>query len=197
MIIPLIYFKKRKIYTKKDEIQISLNDLLDVVKKDSLLYVYDEDGVIRNKPNLCSYPKLSAHCNIWVDHSPRTLGDVVDTVLAGATSLTFRRDLWPKVNVSSIRDITESSIYEAISLERVISQKERFFSDLDGIVISSNKNTENKDFIYDELIKNLCKKNNVYVIEQDTSFFSYWKNIGVKGVFLEFNSYKKVNKDEF
>ena len=177
-IIPLIYFQKRKIYAEKGRDSLLLKDLLTYIDKGAEVYVYDKDGVEKDKPNLCTYPKLSEHCKIWVDCGPRTLGDVVDVVMAGATSITLRKNLWPKVDVSGIREITESNINEIL-------------------VISSDKDKFKRDFIYAEAIKNICKRFNATVIESDETFFSYWKNIGASAVLIELNTWKKVKHREF
>jgi len=195
-IIPIAYFLKRKLYSEREKFQISLSDLLSKIKKDSDIYIYDFDGINRNKPNLCSYPKISVQNILWVDNSPRNLGDVVDAVLAGAANITIRRDLWPKVNISNIREISEGAIYEFVDLEKINRQKDVFYSDADGIIISSQKNNVGNGFIVDDLIKNICRKFKVYVIESDISFFSYWKKIGVKGILIDFNKYLKVGEDE-
>jgi hypothetical protein len=198
-IIPLIYFQKRKIYAEKDGDVLSLKELLAYVDKDTEIYVYDKDGVERDKPNLCTYPKLSEHCKIWVDCGPRTLGDVVDVVMAGATSITLRKNLWPNIDVSNIREITESNIYEMLGPQNRTDQISSFSlsSDVDGFVISSDKDNFERDFIYAEAIKNICKRFNATVIESDETFFSYWKNIGASAVLIELNTWKKVKHREF
>ncbi|MCK5459308.1 MAG: hypothetical protein KAI20_05405 [Thermoplasmatales archaeon] len=198
-IIPLIYFQKRKIYAEKDRDALSLKDLLTYIDKGAEVYVYDKDGVEKDKPNLCTYPKLSEHCKIWVDCGPRTLGDVVDVVMAGATSMTLRKNLWPKVDVSSIREITESNIYEMLGPQNRTDQISSFSlsSDVDGFVISSDKDKFKRDFIYDETIKNICNKFNATVIESDETFFPHWKNIGASALLIELNTWKKVKHREF
>ena len=198
-IIPLIYFQKRKIYAEKDRDVLSLKDLLTYIDKGAEVYVYDKDGVEKDKPNLCTYPKLSEHCKIWVDCGPRTLGDVVDVVMAGATSITLRKNLWPNIDVSNIREITESNIYEMLGPQNHTDQISSFSlsPDVDGFVISSGKDKFKRDFIYAEAIKNICKRFNATVIESDETFFPYWKNIGATTLLIELNTWKKVKHREF
>jgi len=198
-IIPLIYFQKRKIYAEKNSEILSLKELLACIDKDTELYVCDKDGVDKDKPNLCTYPKLAEHCKIWVDWGPRTLGDVVDVVMAGATSITLRRNLWPKLESSNIREITESNIYETIDPQNITDKTSSFSSsaDVDGYVVSSYKEKFKRNFIYDEAIKNICKRFNVLIIESDESFFPFWKNIGVSTLLIELNTWKKVKHREF
>ena len=198
-IIPLIYFQKRKIYAEKDKDALSLEELLAYVDKDTELYIYDTDGLERDKPNLCTYPKLAEHCKIWVDWGPRTLGDVVDAVMAGATSMTLRRNLWPKLEVPRIREITESNIYEMIDPQNITGQISSFSlsSDVDEYVISPDKDKVKRNFMYGEAIKNLCKRFNVATIESDEAFFSYWKNIGASTLLIGLSTWKKVKHREF
>jgi hypothetical protein len=119
--------------------------------------------------------------------------------MAGATSITLRKNLWPKVDVSSIREITESNVYEMLDPQNHTDQISSFSlsSDVDGFVISSDKDKFKRDFMYDEAIKNICKKSNVMVIESDETFFPYWKNIGVSALLIELNTWKKVKHREF
>ena len=178
--IPLIYFQKRKIRAEEDGDLVSFNDVFEGVDKDEEIYVLDLDGIRMDKPNLCSYPKLSEHCKLWVDAGPRILGDVVDMVMAGATDITIRKSLCPKLDISSIREITESKIYTEVDPQTYRVQRSSFSlsSDVDGFVVSSDKDKFKRDFIYDDLVKNLCNKFNVYVIESDDVFFflleKYW-----------------------
>ena len=198
-IIPLIYFQKRKRYAEKDGDVLSLKELFAYIDKGAEVYVYDKDGVEKDKPNLCTYPKLSEHCKIWVDCGPRTLGDVVDVVMAGATSITLRKNLWPKLEISSIKEITESNIYEMIDPQNITDKTSSFSSsaDVDGYVVSSYKDKFKRNFIYAEAIKNICKRFNATVIESDETFFPHWKNIGVSALLIELNTWKKVKHREF
>lgn len=198
-IIPLIYFQKRKIYAEKEGDALSLKELLSYLDKDTEIYVYDKDGIERDKPNLCTYPKLSGHCKLWVDWGPRSLGDVVDAVMAGATSITLRKNLWPKADISSIREITESNIYESFDSQDHTAQISSFslMPDVDGFVAYSEKGKVKRDFIYDDAIKNICKRFNTSIIESDEGFFPYWKNIGASGLLIELNTWKKVKNHEF
>lgn len=198
-IIPLIYFQNRKIYAEKNVDTLSLKELFACIDKDTELYVYDKDGVDKDNPNLCTYPKLAEHCKIWVDWGPRALGGVVDAVMAGATSITLRKNLWPKLEISNIREITESNIYEMIDPQNITDKTSSFTSsaDVDGYVVSSHKDKFKRNLIYDEAIKNICKRFNVTTIESDEAFFSYWKNIGVSTLFIELSTWKKVKHREF
>ena len=198
-IIPLVYFQKKKLYAEKDGDPIKLTTLFETIEKDIELYVYDIDGVKKDKPNLCTYPKLSEHCKIWVDHGPRALGDVVDAIMAGATGITLRRQLWPKLEIPSINEITESNIYEMLDPQNITDKTSSFSASIYvyGYIVSSYKDRFKRNFIYDEAIKNICKRFNVTIIESDETFFPFWKNIGVSTLLIELNTWKKVKHREF
>ena len=68
-LVPLIYVKNRKIHAEKDGKDISPDEVLERISKDRKIYVLDIDGIEKNKPNLCLYPKLSEHYEIWVGSS--------------------------------------------------------------------------------------------------------------------------------
>ena len=198
-IIPLIYFQKKKIYADKDGDPISLTTLFETIEKETELYVYDIDGIKKDKPNLCTYPKLSEHCKIWVDYGPRTLGDVVDAIMAGATSITIRKNLWPKADFSKIREISESTIYESFDGSHNLDEISFFSSqpETDGYVIYSDKEKFKKDVLYEDTVKSNCKKYNVAIIESDRGFFTHWKNLEVSILLTELNTWKKEEKYEF
>ena len=96
--------------------KISLNGLLERVKDDEL-YVLDHDGIEKNKPNLCLYQKLSKNHELWIDAGPQTLGDVVDSVVAGATAITIRKKLWRDADIFGIKEVIENKIYVDVNLK--------------------------------------------------------------------------------
>jgi hypothetical protein len=198
-IIPLIYLKKRKILMKKDGDLISLDDLLKKFDNDRKLYILDLDGLEKYKPNLCMYPKLSKKYKIWVDAGPRTLGDVVDSIMAGAINITVRRKIWPELSIPLIKEITDYEIYSDIHPENQYSQS-IFLStlnDVDGLVSFTNKEYVDADFKYASFLKNMCSKYKVYIYDSDQQNFSYWKKNGVNGLFIDIKKAMEVKKHEF
>ena len=87
--------------------RLSFNEILEHVDKDVNIYVLDIDGIEKDKPNLCLYQDLSKSHVLWVDTGPRVLGDIVDVIMAGATNITIRNNLWRGLDVSSIKEITD------------------------------------------------------------------------------------------
>lgn len=194
-VISLIYLKKRKILSEKEGKQISLNDLLERIDKDGKIYVLDIDGIEKDKPNLCLYPKLSENHKIWVDAGPRALGDVVDSIMAGATNITVRKKIWPDLDISGIKEITESEIYVDIGPknQNMHSIKFSLINNADGLVIFNDKNQIEADFKYSSFLKNLSAKYKMYAYESSQKNFSYWKSQGVAGVLMDLDKIKEIN----
>ena len=107
-IVPLIKMKNRKTVDEKSTLAF---DIIKEFDEEQIIYILDLDGINKNKPNLCTYQKVSKNYSIWVDNGPRNIGDVVDSFMAGATAITINKDLFSDLNIASIRDITENKIY--------------------------------------------------------------------------------------
>lgn len=198
-IIPLIYAKNRKIHAEKEGNPVSLDEVLERVNKDGEIYFLDIDGIEKNKPNLCLYQKISENHELWVDAGPRVLGDIVDHIIAGATRITIRKNLFSIEEIPNIKEVTESMIYSDVDLR---NEKERtivfsLLPGVDGLVVFSDKNQIEMDFKTGELLKTLCNKYKVYVAESDEKNISYWKNSGVAGVLLDLKKIKQVNRGGF
>jgi len=105
-IIPLIALRKGSSWTARRNL-ISLDDLFKRVEKDSLLYILDFDGIEQNNPNLELYQRLTEHCVLWIDDGPRRIDDIMDTIMAGATNITLREDLWPEMDLPGVFELTD------------------------------------------------------------------------------------------
>jgi len=195
-IVPLIYLKKRKIVTDKGELP-SFNEMREHVDKDKEIYVLDIDGIEKDKPNLCLYPKISEFYKIWVDAGPRVLGDVIDIVMAGATSITVRKKVWPNLDVSSIKEITESGIYADVDAanQKMPSIESALLHWVDGLVIFNKKDQIENNFKYGSFLKELCAKYKMYAYEPNPKNFSYWETLGVAGLLVDINKIERANKN--
>ncbi len=69
--------------------------------------------------------------------------------------------------------------------------------DIDGFVLYSEKDRYKRNIMYEEAIKNICKRFDVSVIESDETFFPFWKNIGVSTLLIELSTWKKVKHRDF
>ena len=112
--VPLIKIHKRQILP---DTPLNEEEILEKIGENSLLYILDIDGIEKDKPNLCTFQKLSKNFDLWLDFGPRNLGDIVDGFMAGATRITIRREFCRQIDVDSIREITENKIYANINLE--------------------------------------------------------------------------------
>ena len=82
-IIPMIFLKNEKLINTKLSKAKHFNNVLEKTSE-STLYILDNDGIEKNKPNLNLYQELSKSYILWVDAGPRNIGDVVDLVIAGS-----------------------------------------------------------------------------------------------------------------
>jgi len=199
-ITPLIYLKKGKLIVEREEYRLPFNEILEQVDKDGNIYVLDTDGIEKNKPNLCLYQKLSKSHDLWVDTGPRVLGDTVDVIMAGATNITIRTNLWHGgLDVSSIREITENKIYAGVGLKSQGDRNTEIFSfyDVDGLVVFDGEKQVERDFKYGSFLKDLCIKHEVYIYERDPKNIIYWKNLGAKGLLVDIGKIKEFKKNEF
>ena len=192
-IIPLIKLKKRKII---DEDESSSDNIFEQIDEEQLLYILDLDGIEKDKPNLCTYQKLSKSYELWIDNGPRNLGDVVDAFMAGATRITIRKDLCLQLDIPSIREITENKIYININLEDQKTQvsEDMFYHEIDGLVNFNNREKIRLDFRYSEFLKQFSIKNKIYSYESDPLTVSYWKNYGVEGLLVEIKKLQEFKK---
>jgi len=194
-IIPLIYIKNRKLRGAIEGKMLFINELPEQSDAGKL-YVKDIDGIERDEPNLDIYQKLSEKHDLWVDAGPRMFGDVVDIIMAGATSITLRKNLFPTEEISNIKEVTETAIYINTDLKDEKQDMASAIShSVDGLVISCDGKQIEDDFKISELFRTMCNKYKVYVAELDEKNISYWTNIGVAGVLLDLETMKKVSKD--
>ena len=197
-IIPLFHLKRRKIIEPKHASNLPLIKILERYKNKKI-YVLDHDGLEKNKPNLCLYQKLSKYHEIWVDAGPQVIGDVVDSVIAGTTNITIRKNLWRELNGSVIKEITENKIYEDVNLynynlPRITSS---LVYNVDGLVVFDKKNQIESDFKYAEYLKSICIRYETYAYETKKTNALYWKKLGVKGILTEIDNIEEFENIEF
>jgi len=192
-IIPLIKLNKRKII---DEDESSSDNIFEQIDEEQLLYILDLDGIEKDKPNLCTYQKLSKSYELWIDNGPRNLGDVVDAFMAGATRITIRKDLCLQLDIPSIREITENKIYININLEdqKTHVSEDMFYHEIDGLVNFNDREKIRLDFRYSDFLKQFSIKNKIYSYESDPLNVSYWKNYGVEGLLVEIKKLQEFKK---
>ena len=198
-IVPLVYIEHRTVITARQGNQVSLNSILECVDADKKIYVLDADGIERDDPNLDLHQKLSGAHDLWVDAGPRATDDIVDLVMAGATEITIRKNLFPVEKVSNIKEVTENSIYINVDFQ---DERERAmvfsrWSDIEGLIVFHEKKQIEEDFRSCELLKSLCDKYKVYAVGFKEEDILYWKSLGVIGVLVDFELVQQVNKNGF
>jgi len=189
-IIPLITIKKGELLTS--DFNKIIKDTLDKYK-DKILYLYDLDGINRNKPNLCLFQKLSKTHELWVDAGPRSIGDIVDAIVSGASKITIRLDLFELSDILSINEILENEIYLSIT-DKNNSKHNNIKKNLDILKLVNDKiisKIENKyknlqDFLDEESYIYISSKNDVKKIKTNISGYiidiekiEEYKNIGI------------------
>ena len=185
-LVPLIYMKKRKIHVEKTQSSITLKEFLKQVEGEKKIYIFDLDGIEKDKPNLCTYQRLSGSQELWVDNGPRNLGDIVDATMAGATDITLRKNLCSQLYVSEIKEITENKIYENIDFVEELS-----FGDADGLVNFNSREEIERNFKHSDFLKKRGLKNKIYSYETDLENRAYWERFGVEGLLVDLNKLKE------
>ena len=185
-LIPLIRMKNRNIYPGQSQDPLSFEEFLKKIDEDTKIYILDLDGIEKDKPNLCTYQRLSSSHNLWVDNGPRNLGDIVDAVTAGATDITLRINLIHKLNISDIKEISEDKIYTNIDFTEDLS-----FFDTDGLVNFNTREEIETNFKYGEFFKKMILKSKIYSYESDLDNISYWKHFGIEGLLVDLNKLKE------
>jgi uncharacterized protein related to proFAR isomerase len=189
-IIPLIKLKKRKIL---GHFNSSPKEILKEIDENEKIYILDLDGIEKDKPNLCTFQKLSDSYDLWVDFGPRNIGDIVDAVMTGTTAMTLRMPLWSKIEISEIRNITENKIFTGIDFE---SQDKYDFGDLyiqlsDGLVTFNSRELIESSFKNSDFLKTIGMKQKIYTYESDFKNSYYWKRFGVNGLLVDLDKIKE------
>jgi len=179
-LIPLIHIKSRKIFPGKNDKIISFNELLDQITGEKKIYIFDFDGIEKDKPNLCTFQRLAGQIDFWVDSGPRDQGDVVDATLSGATDITLRRKISPQIQVESIKEITENKIYESVDFAQDFT-----FEKTDGFVNFYRRKEIENNFKFSEFLKNKSLTSSIYTYESDVKNIPYWKKLNVKGLLVD------------
>ena len=185
-IIPLIYMINRKIHLGKNGEAVSFQEFLKRAEGKQKVYILDLDGIEKDKPNLCTYQRMSSFHEIWVDSGPRDLGDVVDATMAGATDITLRKELCPQLTMAEIKEIIENKIYVNLRNNSRLS-----FENIDGVVNFKSREETEKDYNYRASLKNMGVKSKAYSYESDSRSRSYWEYFNAEGLLVDLNKIKE------
>ena len=187
-IVPLVAIKKGMLLDGKDGNQISIDDLFKRVEKDTMLYVLDLDGIERNNPSLDLCQKLTEHCTLWIDEGPRRLDDIMDTIMAGATNITLREELWPKMDLLNVFELTDDEIYMCITSRHIQQSQITMFPQRDiGVVVFNKELPTNDDFIPVNVLKNLAITHKIYLYTARSNTSSVFEEWGITGILVDLN----------
>lgn len=181
------------LYLPSNDQKIGLNaiDLKNLMKKEGFteLYLLDELGIKKNKPQYDFYQRFSTIFDLWVDTGPRNIGDVVDDVFSGAKRIIIRLDLWTEDSLKSIREITDHEIYVAVDLNSFgsLSENRLFFDEADGVVLFVT-DTNTLRFKIESEINQLIKDTAVYVFDMGKNEH-IWSLKDIKGFLRDINHY--------
>jgi hypothetical protein len=189
--IPLLRLDKQITINK---IPSFLESIKGKINEGDKIYLYDQNGIEKNKPNLCIYQRLSRDYNLWVDSGPRNLGDIVDVFLTGAERTTIHEKLYPNLNLSEIREITENKIFLRIDFEQ---PTDHLFPKVDGVVCFENMEKVENNFKYTDYLKQIQIKNTpLYVYENNPEKIFFWKKYNIQGILTDFDKIKRLKKYE-
>ena len=181
------------LYLPSNDQKIGLNaiDLKNRMKKEGFteLYIIDELGIKKNKPQYNFYQRFSSIFDLWVDTGPRDIGDVVDGVFSGAKRIIIRLDLWTEDSLTSIREITDQDVFIAVDVNHINALFERrlLFDEADGVVLFvTDKNT--LKFKLESDINQLIKETSVYVFDVEKNEH-IWSSKDIKGFLRDINHY--------
>ena len=181
-IVPLVYVKDGKLLDGKDGNQVSIDELFKRVEKDVMLYILDLDGIEHNNPALDLYQKLTEHCVLWIDDGPRRIDDVMDTIMAGATNITLRNDLWPEIDYPGVQDLTDDEIYIAMSEQQKEQRRSlSFFSEEVGIVLFNDAPDSTM------FSKDVLTKHKLYFYTESKDKVPFWTEQGIAGILIDLN----------
>jgi hypothetical protein len=190
-LIPLIKLDKQITINK---IPTFLENIKGEINEGDKIYLLDNNGIEKNKPNLCTYQRLSKDYNIWVDNGPRNLGDIVDVFMTGAETITIHEKLYHNLNLSDIREITENKIFLRIEFEQPTEQS---IPTADGVVCFENKEKVENNFKYADHLKQIQIRNiPLYVYENNPEKIVFWKKYNIQGIIADFDKIKEFKQYE-
>ena len=189
-IIPVLRLKRGKIVSK-----LPLEEIKKIQFGGKKVYVLDEDGILKDKPNVSIYQQMARYHETWVDAGPRNAGDLVDIIIAGADIIILRMDRWYDLDIDEIRELTENPLYIMIDIDRKDEYDiKSIISSVNGITIFTPFEKISREFIIEGYLKKLCEKNIVYAYEYNPDYVRSWENIGIKGLLVEIDHLKEFER---
>jgi len=190
--IPLIHIKNGKIvklnYNSFENIEYLLTKY-----EDNILYVLDHDGIKKNRPNLCLFQKLSKKHELWVDAGPRVIGDIVDSIIAGASKITIRITLIDDLDIPNINEIVENDVYMKIPQNFFHSSNNIIKTNINGLVLFNDEINHLYDFKDRSYLKNIVN-NKIYVYLSSKEEIQNIKKFNFEGYLVDIDKIEEFNK---
>ncbi len=193
-IIPVIHIKKRKIVTSGNK---DFDNVKNLLKKyeNNFIYLLDHDGVSKNKPNLCLFQKLSRNHDLWVDTGPRVIGDIVDSVVAGASKITIRENLIDKTDSLTINEILENEIYIKISSNLESISENIIPTWVYGLVFFIDEMNFKLDFKNQSYFKRMVEKKVAYLYLSNINNLKHINKFDIKGILVDIEKIKEFENN--
>jgi hypothetical protein len=185
-VIPLVSVKNGRLFDGIEGDPLTVDEVFARVKKDTMLYVLDSDGIDHNNPDLELYQQLTEQCILWVDDGPRRIDDVMDTIMAGATDLTIRLDHWPEVSIDEIFELTDGEVFYAVTLgpkNRI--QGGTLAPQGAGIIAFIDATQPQGDFTTESHLKDMGLRQKIYLYTASAKNPSGWEEQTLAGLIVD------------
>lgn len=184
-ILPLIKIRNRKIIKEHSSV---FNKDLEENKEKKRIYILDLDGIEKNKPNFCTYQRLSKFYEVWTDFAPKNLGDVVDAFMSGVNAIVIRKRCYKNFNPKKIREISDNNIFLNIEDEEQ-ENLSLYKKEINGYVNFKTREEVESNQKLNRLIRKL--QNDMYSYEKNHDNKEYWKRQEIKGLIIEINKLER------
>jgi hypothetical protein len=186
--IPLITLTEQ---IKTKQIPSFIEKIAKKINENTTIYILDQNGIQKNKPNICLYQKLSREYNLWIDNGPRNIGDIVDVFMSGANTITIREKYYKNLNINDIKDITENQIFININLEKPTNI---FFPNIDGKTLFEKRETIENNPQNHNILKQQTKNTPLHVYENNPQNLKFWETYNIKGIITDINNLKEFKQ---
>ncbi|MFH1101742.1 MAG: hypothetical protein V1726_06880 [Methanobacteriota archaeon] len=194
-LIPFISIRKKKLWAEQEERLLTLQEIKKRVETDKKIYVVDYDGKEKNAPNLELLQELAEHYVLWADTGPRSIDDVVDVVISGASMITIRSTLWPDIDLPALKEVTEDELYATIDLLHTTPRdlNTSVFYGVDGILVLNTKQQLDKNSTLGSYLKDLIATHKLYTFESQPENVIYWQNKGISGIIADISTIQEIS----
>jgi hypothetical protein len=189
-VVPLVHAKKGRLHDGLDGGPLTVDEVFTRVKKDSMLYVLDADGIDHDNPDLELYQQLTEHCVLWVDDGPRRIDDVMDTIMAGATNLTIRPDHWPEASIDEIFDLTDGEVFYALTLgQKYQFQPSTLAPQGVGVIAFADPTQPQEDFTTASHLRDIGMKQKLYLYTSHALTPAGWEEQTLAGLVVDLKDF--------